>query len=83
MATGWAAYSGCDGAECDLALDDAGGIRSARFDVVLTNAEGSVTSPEAILTVLNEPVVAWQAVAQTGAGEWAPSKWNESDLSVT
>ena len=21
------------------------------------------------------PVVAWQAVAQTGAGEWAPSKW--------
>ena len=41
-----------------------------------------MTSSVARLTVLNEPVMAWQATAQTGAGEWADSKWTNRTFRV-
>ena len=58
------------------------GDTGAQFDVVITNAEGSVTSPTAMLTVLNEPVLAWQATAQTGEEPWADSKWTNRTFRI-
>ena len=58
------------------------GDTGAAFDVRITNTEGTVTSPAATLTVLNEPVPAWRATAQTGESPWANSKWTNRTFRI-
>ena len=58
------------------------GDTGAKFDVIIKNATGTVTSPAATLTVLNEPVPAWQATAQTGESPWANSEWTNRTFRI-
>ena len=54
----------------------------AQFDVVVTNTEGMVTSGLATLMVLNEPILAWEAAAQTAEGSWADSSWTNRSFRI-
>ena len=58
----------------------------AQFDVVVSNAVGSVTSAAATLTVTppsgGTPVVAWTAAAQNPSGSWKNSTWDNRSFRI-
>ena len=57
----------------------------AQFQVVVTNAAGSVTSSAATLTVVpsgGPPTVAWEATAQNPSGSWENSGWGNVSLRI-
>ena len=58
------------------------GDSGVEFDVVVSNAEGTVTSNPATLTVLEEAVVAWEASAQNSGGSWSNSSWENRSFRV-